>query len=219
MPATGPIPAEVARCFDGQAGQVRPRHRLDRPVHDRGRRQGRRLLVRDAQADERLRRPVSTLTLVRNPDYDPKTDSPAARQNLPGRVRVHRRCERRPTSSTASSAGDLDDEAAPSLPPQALERYSQDPAKRKYLHLNSGDGTYYLTMNLTQPPFDDVHVRRAMNWIIDKAALRQAWGGPTHRQDREPHRPRLDLRQPARRATPRTGRPATTAASPRRRRR
>ena len=34
-------------------------------------------------------------------------------------------------------------------------------------------------MNLTQPPFDDIHVRRAMNWIIDRAALRQAWGGPT----------------------------------------
>ncbi len=34
-------------------------------------------------------------------------------------------------------------------------------------------------MNITQPPFDDVHVRRAMNWIMDKSALRQTWGGPT----------------------------------------
>jgi ABC-type transport system substrate-binding protein len=34
-------------------------------------------------------------------------------------------------------------------------------------------------MNLTQPPFDDVHVRRAMNFIIDKTALIQTWGGPT----------------------------------------
>ncbi len=34
-------------------------------------------------------------------------------------------------------------------------------------------------MNTTQAPFDDIHVRRAMNWIIDKAALRQIWGGPT----------------------------------------
>ena len=34
-------------------------------------------------------------------------------------------------------------------------------------------------MNLTQPPFDDVHVRRAMNWVMDKASLRQTWGGPT----------------------------------------
>jgi len=34
-------------------------------------------------------------------------------------------------------------------------------------------------MNLTQPPFDDLHVRKAMNWVIDRAALRQTWGGPT----------------------------------------
>ena len=33
-------------------------------------------------------------------------------------------------------------------------------------------------MNLTQPPFDDVHVRRAMNWIIDRASLRATYGGP-----------------------------------------
>ena len=32
---------------------------------------------------------------------------------------------------------------------------------------------------LTQPPFDDIHVRRAMNWIMDKQALVQGWGGPT----------------------------------------
>ena len=44
--------------------------------------------------------------------------------------------------------------------------------------MNPGDGTLYLTMNLTQPPFDDVHVRRAMNWIMNKDALRQVTGGP-----------------------------------------
>ena len=74
-------------------------------------------------------------------------------------------------------------------------------------------------MNLTQPPFDDVHVRRAMNWIIDKAALRQAWGGPLLGAIAAPHRPRLDLRQRARRLRPVRGRRATAAASRRRSRR
>ena len=31
--------------------------------------------------------------------------------------------------------------------------------------MNDGDRTWYLTMNLTQPPFDDVHVRRAVNFV------------------------------------------------------
>ena len=29
--------------------------------------------------------------------------------------------------------------------------------------INSGDRTWYITMNLTQPPFDDIHVRKAAN--------------------------------------------------------
>ena len=33
-------------------------------------------------------------------------------------------------------------------------------------------------MNLTQPPFDSLQVREAMNFVMDKHALVQAWGGP-----------------------------------------
>ena len=118
------------------------------------------------------------LTLVRNPDYDPKTDSPAARQNLPDEFvftidpNVNDIVDR-------VAAGELEDENG-AEPAAADARAVRDATRRsaKYLHLNSGDLVDYLTMNLTQPPFDDVHVRRAMNWIIDKAALRQVWGGP-----------------------------------------
>jgi peptide/nickel transport system substrate-binding protein len=177
MPAAGPIPQEVAKCFEGQAG------RYGRDVVSTG-----PYMIQGAdQIDDSSctkLKPMTgfdgltQLTLVRNPDYNPKTDSPAARQNLPDEFVFT--VNGNPTDIIDRvAAGDLEDEFAPSLPPQALERYSQDPAKRKYLHLNSADGTEYLTMNLTQPPFDDVHLRRAMNWIMNKAALRQAWGGPS----------------------------------------
>jgi peptide/nickel transport system substrate-binding protein len=32
-------------------------------------------------------------------------------------------------------------------------------------------------MNLGEPPFDDIHVRKAVNLALDKAAVLQAWGG------------------------------------------
>ncbi len=177
MPAAGPIPEEVAKCFEGQPGKY-----------------GRDLVSTGPymiQGADRLDdtscatlKPMSgfdglsKLTLVRNPAYDRKTDSPAARQNFPDEFDF----TVNPNLSDIVdrvAAGQLDDEFAASLPAQALEQYSQDPGKRPSLHLDIADGTEYLTMNLTQPPFDDVHVRRAMNWIIDKAELRQAWGGPT----------------------------------------
>ena len=66
-----------------------------------------------------------------------------------------------------------------SIPPTVLRKYATTPSLKSHFFQNSGDRTWYMTMNLTQPPFDDVHVRRAMNWIMDKAALIQAWGGPT----------------------------------------
>src|SRR5262249_42973648 len=110
-------------------------------------------------------------------DYDPKTDSPAARQSFPDEFQFT--IDPNVTDIVDRvGAGQLEDENAPSLPPQALERYATDSSKKQYLHLDPSDLVDYVTMNLTQPPFDDVHVRKAMNWIMDKAALRQIWGGP-----------------------------------------
>jgi peptide/nickel transport system substrate-binding protein len=176
MPATAPIPPEVGRCFEGQAGRYGKDLVSTGPYMIEGADQV------DASSCAKLKPMsgwdgVSHLTLVRNPDYDPKTDSPLARQNFPDRFEF----TVDPNATDVIdrvAAGDLDDENGASLPPQALEQYSTDPAKRKYLHADAGDGTQYLSMNLTQPPFDDIHVRRAMNWIIDKTALRQIWGGP-----------------------------------------
>jgi ABC-type transport system substrate-binding protein len=34
-------------------------------------------------------------------------------------------------------------------------------------------------MNLALPPFDDVHVRKALNWVIDKQGLVDLQGGPS----------------------------------------
>ena len=56
------------------------------------------------------------------------------------------------------------------------------------LKSNSGDRTWYFMLNLTQPPFDDIHIRKAINWVVNKEALRKAWGGPFRRQRRDAHR-------------------------------
>ena len=37
----------------------------------------------------------------------------------------------------------------------------------------------FAALNLTRPPFDDVHVRRALSWIVDKGAYRKQYGGAT----------------------------------------
>ena len=56
--------------------------------------------------------------------------------------------------------------------------------------MNGGDRTWYLTMDMTQPPFDDIHVRKAMNLVMDLEGLQRAWGGPgLGRRSPRPSRP------------------------------
>jgi peptide/nickel transport system substrate-binding protein len=175
MPATGPMPKEVAGCFDGQAGRYGRDVVSTGPYMIAG---ADKVNISSCAAIKGMSGydGVSSLKLVRNPDYDPATDSPAARQSFPDEFDFTVNANPNDIVDRVA-AGELDDENAASLPPDALERYSRDASKRKYLHLNPADGIEYLSMNLTQAPFDDLHVRKAMNWIIDKAALRQAFGG------------------------------------------
>jgi peptide/nickel transport system substrate-binding protein len=176
MPATAPIPKEVAGCFTGATAS-----RYGRDVVSSGPYMIAGMDKVDDSSCSRIK-PASgfdgqtTLELVRNPDYDPKTDSTKARESLPDEFLF--------TVDTNATdivdkigAGQLDDILIPALPGQTLEHYSGDPKLKPLLHLYPNDQTDYITMNLTQPPFDDVHVRRALNWIMDKGALQQAWGG------------------------------------------
>jgi peptide/nickel transport system substrate-binding protein len=172
MPAAGPMPREVAGCF-AKAGQYGRYLISSGPYMLAG---SDKLDATNCAALE-ASGPISgfngdrTLDLVRNPAYDAKTDSPQARENLPDRFLFT------VNSSTEDiyarvARGDIEDEVAQE-PPTVLRRYQGSPQ----LHTNANDFTGYLTMNLSQAPFDDVHVRRAVNFVVNRDALRKARGG------------------------------------------
>ncbi len=174
MPATAPIPPEVGKCFEGKPGNY------GRDVISSG-----PYMLAGAAGNFSgcsSLKPFSGyagdngnhLTLVRNPNYDQSTDS--YRKNYPNKFNFV-------INSNADDiynrvqAGQLDDEIA-SPQPKTLRQYETNSSLKPRLLVNGGDRTWYLTMNLTQPPFDDLHVRKALNYIIDKEGLRKAWGGP-----------------------------------------
>jgi len=174
MPATFPMPKEVASCFDGKAGAYGRYVIASGPYMIEG--------SEDLDISScKSMKPISgfdgqtKLILVRNPNYNATTDSRKARENNPDRYEflVNSNID---DIYNKIGAGELEDSYA-TASPKVFREYSTSPSKRKYLHSNWADGTYYVTMNLTQAPFDDVHVRRAMNWIIDRSALTKAWGG------------------------------------------
>ena len=174
MPAMFPMPQEVAKCFEGKPGAYGRYVIGSGPYMIEG--------TDDLNVSScGSLKPISgydgqtRLNLVRNPNYNARTDSRKARESNPDRFEftvntniddIYNKIE----------AGDLEDSYA-TASPKVFREYSTSSSKRKYLHSNFADGTYYITMNLTQPPFDDIHVRRAMNWVMDREALRRAWGG------------------------------------------
>ena len=175
MPAVAPMPPEVVKCFEGKPGAYGRYVISSGPYMIEG---SEDLNISSCGA----MKPISgydgntKLTLVRNPNYRANTDSRKSRESNPDSFEF--------TVNTnvddiynKIGAGELDDAWA-TASPKVFREYQTNASKRKYLHSNSADGTYYITMNLTQPPFDDVHVRKAMNWVMDKEALRKAWGGP-----------------------------------------
>jgi peptide/nickel transport system substrate-binding protein len=60
---------------------------------------------------------------------------------------------------------------------EQVERYSADPALEKRLFAHVGNTVRYISLNVGVPPFDDVHVRKAVNLAIDKQALRRTARG------------------------------------------
>jgi peptide/nickel transport system substrate-binding protein/oligopeptide transport system substrate-binding protein len=54
------------------------------------------------------------------------------------------------------------------IPSSEYRRYTTDPAWRDLVHGRPGLNSYYLGLNCTRPPFNDVRVRRAVNMAIDR---------------------------------------------------
>ncbi len=176
MPAAGPAPKEVAGCFT-KAGDYGRYVISSGPYMLEGSDQ------LDATSCDTITAakgisgydPNTQMILVRNPDYDPATDTTEARENFVDRFEF--RINSNPDDIyNKIKAGEIEDAVA-SEPPKVLREYSTNEELKPNLHINAGDRTWYITLNLTQPPFDDIHVRKAANLVMDKEGLRRAWGG------------------------------------------
>jgi peptide/nickel transport system substrate-binding protein len=176
MPAAAPVPEEVAKCFT-KAGDYGRYVISSGPYMIEG---SDNLDISSCGAMKPISgyNPTRRLSLVRNPDYDEGTDSKEARENFFDRwewsintnVRdYYNRIER----------GELDGEAGSTFPTDILRRYVTEADLKDRLKANAGDRTWYIYLNLTQPPFDDVNVRKAANLVMDKDGLLRAWGGKT----------------------------------------
>jgi ABC-type transport system substrate-binding protein len=73
------------------------------------------------------------------------------------------------TAMVAFEKGSLD--ILPEIPGSEYARYASDPLWRDGVQQAAGLNTYYLGLNCSRAPFNDVRVRQALNCAIDRAAM------------------------------------------------
>jgi len=122
--------------------------------------------------------PGESVTLVRNPSWDRATDP--LRPAYVDRIEV--------TVGSTREAADRDVEAAradialitgfPIFRPEQVTDFESDPSKGSVWPAVFADWVFFIEMNLAIPPFDDIHVRKAVNWAIDKQRLGSIYGTP-----------------------------------------
>ncbi len=172
LPATAPIPREVARCTT-RPGEYGRYLISSGPYMLKG---SDRLDISSCEAMRPISgfAPTRGLSLVRNPNYDPATDSPEQREALPDGFEFVVNTNEKDIFDRIEAGeyeGSID-----AVPPEVARRLSGEDSDR--LRANPDDATGFIFMNTTVAPFDDVHVRRAANLAMDKAGLQRAWGGP-----------------------------------------
>ena len=119
-----------------------------------------------------------SLTLVPNPSWEPSSDG--LRPAYVERMEFIIGGDEEGMAQDVDN-GELDLVFGPdSSFPDQVARYRQDPELEERLFVNSADFEFYVSMNLAAPPFDDIHVRRAVNLAIDKAPLIELMSRPPY---------------------------------------
>ena len=109
-----------------------------------------------------------SMTLVRNPSWRPAEDP--LRLALADRIELVGDAPE--ALFRAVESGDLDLVFDEIPPPRLLERYQSDPELRPLIQTTAGSVFLsFASFNLAMPPFDDLAVRRAVAFAMDRAAM------------------------------------------------
>lgn len=167
MPATGPIPPEVGKCFT-KPGTYGRDFVSSGPYMIQG------AGAVNASSCASIKPmsgfdPSTGITLVRNPHYVREPGDPP--NHLDGfQLTVDQNVS---DIFDKIQRGELDGSIFDTPPATVVRQYIGKPS----FHSTPQYLSESITMNLTVPPFTDIHVRKAVEWILDKAAMVNALGG------------------------------------------
>jgi peptide/nickel transport system substrate-binding protein len=116
--------------------------------------------------------PGKFFTFVRNPSWDRATDPLRGENAFVDRIEVVIGTTEEDAAAKID-AGELDMMVDGVTPADQVKNYRETPDLQDQFFVNPSDAVRYLSMNVAQPPFDDVHVRKAVSFAIDKDGMRR----------------------------------------------
>ncbi|MFI9000762.1 ABC transporter substrate-binding protein [Streptomyces sp. NPDC053541] len=118
------------------------------------------------------------LVLVRNPHWDPATDP--VRKAYPDRIVVTMGLKGGQVDDRLVAGAGADASAVPwaGLRPESVPKVLTRPEVRARLLAESKNCTEMVQMHTGRAPFDDVRVRKAVQYALDREAVLTASGGP-----------------------------------------
>lgn len=163
LPASVPVPSDYARRFDRMQTSTYGRHQVFTGPY---------MIANDAKGTITGYEPKRSLTLVRNPSWDAKSDvRPAYLDKITFRAGNDiDLASRRILSGSRLVNGDF------ATPPVNTLRSALS-TRRSQVAVVPSQGVRFVALNTTVKPFDDVNVRRAVAAAIDRSALRRTRGG------------------------------------------
>lgn len=120
--------------------------------------------------------PGRQIVLVRNPSWS--RDSDELRDAYPDEIQVRIGGDNDDLYNQVA-AGTLDFVVDGAVPPEKIREYQTNPDLQNKINIYASDAVRYVSFNLAVPPFDDLAVRKAVNWAFDKQGFRQLRGGPS----------------------------------------
>ena len=164
---TAPVPREYAKQFDDQTTSTYGMHQVATGPY---------MIKNDASGNINGvgYKPGQEIDLVRNPNWSPKTSwRPAHADQV-----VFKEGFQDPTVMTRtilSGGADVNGDSPP--PPAELKSILASSSQRKQLHFTPTGGSRYVALNTSKPPFDNVDVRKAVAYVLDRNAMRLTRGG------------------------------------------
>jgi peptide/nickel transport system substrate-binding protein len=163
LPASAPVPREYAMKYDEKNPSEYATHQVATGPY---------MIENDSAGKITGWVPGRSITLVRNPNWSPKTDY---RPAYVDRIEIREgndatQGSRKILRGRGMITGDI------TVPGEVVKEASQK--YKDQLELPLAGGYRYVALNMTRAPFDDPNVRKGVLAGMDRNALRQARGGP-----------------------------------------